>query len=849
MFPTLLFAFQGVANAAVPALPPRPTRGAPVVVEANTTARATRALKAPVIDGRDDDAVWRAASLITGFRQFEPVENGEPPMSTEAKAAFDDKFFYVFVRAYDPHPDSIRSYLSRRDVPTQSDQIVVLVDSYHDRRSGYQFMVNPAGVKVDQSMSGDGEENPSWDGVWDVATRIDDKGWTAEYRIPLSQLRYAPSDSQVFGFAVGRVIARLNIKVTWPLIRKSKTGFVSQMGEVGGLDRLGARRRVEITPYAVAKDQPVALANGGLGRSSRITGGADLKVGLTSNLTVDATINPDFGQVEADPSVLNLTSFEQFYQERRPFFLEGAGIFRYDLDCNDGRCSGLFYSRRIGRSPQLSDQYGDASTKQSTNIQAAAKLTGRLANGLSIGILDAATERVSGPLGQTVEPKANYFVGRLNQDFRGGNSVVGLMVTGVNRQLDRWSEGSLRRNAYVVGLDGRHRFGGNNYEIVGYVAQSQVAGSAAAIAETQTNSVHNFQRPGSGLSLDSTRTGLSGYSAALSVSKTGGGVLRLWTGYKRTSAGFEVNDAGFQTGADVQSWSGWMGLHSNTPSGWYDQAHLNFNSFAVWNLAGLSTGLGGNVNGEVRFKNQWRMHAGYNVFNLGHTWDDRISRGGPALPQLFARTFWAGVELDERWVAAPALFINGRMKDAAGRWSYGVDQYTTFRIASNVQAHLGGSFVRKADDAQWNGNFTDASGTHYTFAHLEQTVTSLTARLDFTATPALSVQLYASPFMTSGQYSDWREISNPHAARYGDRFAPYTAQGDPGGFNFKQFRSNAVIRWEYLPGSTLFVVWTQGRQQDGVDSGSFEFGRDTGNLFRARPENTVLVKSSYWFNW
>ncbi|MCX5766394.1 MAG: DUF5916 domain-containing protein, partial [Gemmatimonadetes bacterium] len=836
-------------NAAVPALPPRPTRGAPVVVEANTTARATRALKAPVIDGRDDDDVWRGIVPITAFRQFEPVEDGEPPMATEAKVAFDNSYFYVFVRAYDPHPDSIRSYLSRRDVATASDQILVLVDSYHDRRTGYQFMVNPAGVKVDQSMSEDGAEDPSWDGVWEAATSIDAKGWTAEFRIPLSQLRYAKSENQLFGFAVARLIARQNIKVSWPLIRHSKTGFVSQMGELSGLDHLGDSRRLEVTPYAVAKDQPVALAAGGLARSSRMTAGADLKVGLTSNLTVDATINPDFGQVEADPSVLNLTSFEQFYQERRPFFLEGAGIFRYNLDCSDNRCSGLFYSRRIGRAPQLSDQYGDASTKQNTNILAAAKLTGRLANGLSIGILDAATERVTGPLGQTVEPQTNYVVGRLNQDFRGGNSTIGVMFTGVNRQLDRWSEDVLRRSAYVIGIDGRHRFGANNYEVEGHFAQSHVEGSAAAITATQLSSVHNLQRLGAGLSLDSSRTGLSGTVAVLGVSKTGGGSLRWWTGYKRTSAGFEINDAGFQTRADVQSWNGWMGLNSLTSTSWYDKANVNFNSNLRWNLEGMGTGVGASFDGHVVFKNQWKVDAGYNAFNLGNSWDDRIARGGPAMLQLAGQSAWAGVQMDERWAVSPALYVSATAKNAAGSWRYGIDQFTMLRLASNVQAHLGGSFVRSADDAQWNGNFSDASGTHFTFAHLEQTVTSLTARLDVTATPTVSIQLYASPFMTSGQYSNWREVSNPHAAVYADQFTPFTSQGDPGGFNFKQFRSNAVIRWEYLPGSTLFVVWTQGRQQDGVDSGSFEFGRDTGNLFRARPENTVLVKSSYWFNW
>ncbi|HEY4658387.1 MAG TPA: DUF5916 domain-containing protein, partial [Gemmatimonadaceae bacterium] len=294
--------------------------------------RLAFAARAPVLDGKDADEIWRSAEPITAFRQFEPVEDGEPPMATEARVAYDDRYFYVFVRAFDPRPDSIRSYLSRRDVRTPSDQLKVMLDSYHDRRTGYEFAVNPAGVKRDYSMDNDGNEDESWDGVWDVATRIDEQGWTAEFRIPFSQLRFPPERSLTFGFGIWRDIARTNVRVSWPVYRRTKPGLSSQLGEVSGIENVAAPRRIEVTPYAVQKDLTLARANGTFGRMQQMTGGADLKYGLTSNLTVDATINPDFGQVESDPSVLNLTAFEQFYQERRPFFMEGQGIFRYDLN-------------------------------------------------------------------------------------------------------------------------------------------------------------------------------------------------------------------------------------------------------------------------------------------------------------------------------------------------------------------------------------------------------------------------------------------------------------------------------------------------------------------------------------
>ncbi len=853
MLSAFLLAFQMQATSAAATRQPgspSTTPGVADVASANR-ARATRATHAPVIDGRDDDAIWRDAQPITAFRQFDPVEDGEPPLPTEAKVAFDDKYIYVFVRAFDPRPDSIRSFLSRRDVKTASDQIKVMIDSYNDKRSGYEFAVNPAGVKRDFSMSADGNEDDSWDGVWDVATRIDEKGWTAEFRIPFGQMRFAKSASQTFGFGIWRDIARTNVRVSWPVYRRSKTGLVSQLGEVSGIDGIETPRRLEVRPYTVAKDLTSNHPDGTAGRSQQLTGGVDVKYGLTSNLTLDATVNPDFGQVEADPSVLNLTAFEQFYQERRPFFVEGAGIFNFNLNCNDGNCSGLFYSRRVGRSPQLGWLYGDAGTKQSTNIVGAAKLTGRLASGLSIGFLDAATERVSGPGNETVEPRTNYLVGRLQQDLNNGNSGVGLMVTATNRNLDIWSRDYLRSAGYTVGLDARHRMFNNKYELSGYLAGSDVEGSRAAIAATQTNAVHFYQRPDAGLGLDSNRTSLDGYTGQLSFSKVGGERVRFNTNFQRTSAGFEANDAGFLARADMQNWGNWVQLLWNTPTTWYRSVRVNFNQWNNWTTGGLPTDRGGNVNAHIQFANQWWAHGGVNLNNFGaKTYDDRGARGGPALPWLLNSSSWFEFSTDARKWLTWDFFVNGRFKDASGSWNYEIDPNVAMRMSSRLQVNVGASYFRQIADAQWNGNYTDTQNvTHYTFARLDQKLTSLTTRIDFTATPTLTLQLYAAPFITSGAFTNWRELSRtPRADNYADRFKPYTTQGDPGGFNFKQFRSNAVVRWEYRPGSTLFLVWSQGREQDGVNPGTYSFRRDAGDLFRVRPDNTFLIKSSYWFS-
>jgi len=291
-----------------------------------TRATAVRAKTPVVIDGRDDDDVWRVAPAITQFREFQPKEDGDPRFATEAKVAYADRNLYVLIRAFDPHPDRILKLLARRDARAANDQLQIMIDSYHARRNGYEFAVNPAGVKRDYAIYNDSQEDDAWDAVWDVAARVDSLGWTAEFAIPLSQLRYVPRATNTFGFAVWRDIQRNGDRVSWPLYRNSQAGITSQLGELTGFEGLPSPRRPEVAPYVVTKNVSVPTGST-FDRSQKVTGGADLKYGLTPNLTLDATVNPDFGQVEADPAVLNLSVFETFFQERRPFFVQGAGIF------------------------------------------------------------------------------------------------------------------------------------------------------------------------------------------------------------------------------------------------------------------------------------------------------------------------------------------------------------------------------------------------------------------------------------------------------------------------------------------------------------------------------------------
>jgi len=819
------------------------TGGGPGASSGAKRATAVRATSPVVIDGRDDDPVWRVAPPITQFREFQPKEDGDPRFATEAKVAYDDRNLYVFIRAFDPHPDSILKLLARRDIRAATDQLKIMIDSYHDRRNGFEFAVNPAGVKRDYAIYNDTQEDDAWDAVWDVATQVDSLGWTAEFRIPLSQLRYVPRGSNTFGFGIWRDIQRYTERESWPLYRNSQAGISSQLGELTGLEGLPSPRRPEIAPYVVTKNVSVPTATA-FDRSQKVTGGADVKYGITSNLTLDATVNPDFGQVEADPAVLNLTAFETFFQERRPFFVQGAGIFRFDVNCNQVNCNGegLFYSRRIGRAPEL--DYGEPGSPTATTIYGAAKLTGRLPGGQTVGVFDAVTERAASPLGETMEPTTNYAVVRTQQDFRNGESGVGMMFTAVNRNLDQWTQDFLRRSAYVGAVDFRHRFLQGHYQVSGSFDLSRVAGTDSAIAFTQRDPVHYYQRTGT---FDSTRTSLSGSAEELFFSKLGGGITRFETSYQRRSQGFEANDLGFLLQADQQSWSTWLGLQSLHPTPVYQQAFWNFNWWQYWTAAGTPVERAANTNLHVQLNNRWFVHGGLTAGQLGTTFCDRnCSRGGPAVRVDPYLATWAEVDGDGRPPFVPFVWYNYWRGDGGRSERFNGNVQVAYRIASQVNTSLILGATHNVNDVQPIPRVTDSTGTHYLFAHLDQKQVSLTGRVDYTISTVLTLQLYAQPFVSKGTFSNPRELADPNAAAFDDRYKPYATT--PGGFNFKAFNSTTVLRWEYRPGSTLFLVWTQGRGDFAPAMGPRSLTGDFQDLFGLHPNNTFLVKASYWIN-
>src|SRR5262249_34224051 len=650
-----------------------------------------------------------------------------------------------------------------------------------------------------------------------------------------------------------RDIERYKERVSWPAYRPSQIGFVSQLGDLTGIDGIPAPRKFDVLPYVVAKNEPRPTA-AGFERHQDFTGGADFKYGLTSNFTLDGPVTPDFGQVEQDPAVLNLTQFETFLDEKRPFFLEGTGVYQFAVNSNQVNTTGegLFYSRRIGRAPQLARFYGDASSPTSSTILGAAKLTGRSAGGLTVGARDGVTSRETGVSDLTIEPAPNYGVLRMQQDLNHHHSGVGLILTSVNRSLDDASRDLLRRSAYVGGLDARHQFGpGNNYLLTAAMTATRVDGTPAAMLSTQTDPAHQYQRPDGPLVVDSTRTQLRGDAETVHLAKFGGRVVHFETSYQRISPGYEINDLGFLNRADWQDQSTWVGLNFLRKTKYYTQLRWNFNEWQDWTSAGdLQLERALNTNLHVQFHNNWFLHAGGTAGRLGTVFSDRATRGGPALRLSPSTAPWVEVQGDERRMFYPDVFAQIVHADEGHTQRTFVSPSLQVRISARMTPSVGLSYSRNEDNTQFYANFDDSAGvTHYTFAHLDQTTIGLTFRVDYTASPTLTLQIYANPFVSKGTYSDVREAAHPRAERYDDRFVPYPIAGDAGSFNAMSFNSSTVLRWEYHPGSSMYVVWTQGRADFEGLEGTRDFSGDVDHLFQAHPENTFLIKVAHWFDW
>ena len=617
----------------------------------------------PSIDGVLTDPVWASAPVATDFVQMEPQEGDPASQRTEVRVLYGTDALYVAFRAFDTAPDSIAAQLTRRDQDSYSDGVHVVIDSYFDRRTAFHFGTNPAGVKLDLYRFDDTGEDANWDAVWDVATRIDEEGWTAEFEIPYSQLRFGNHEDQTWGINFAREIARNNETSTWAPIRQNDAAVVSKSGELQGLRGLGSPRRMELRPFSLARltRAPGEDANPFYHATDFFSSaGLDLKYGVTNDLTLDLTVNPDFGQVEADPAQVNLTAYETFYPERRPFFIEGAAIFNFGIGLGDGDLGSesLFYSRRIGRAPQGSaDPLGGYSeVPEVSTILGAWKLSGKTQNGWSVGLLHAVTAEESAQVAagdgarfeEPVEPLSNYGVARLQKDFRDGRSAIGFIGTAANRAKEVADGLELRSGGYTGGFDFRHRFGQDDrFHVNGFVLGSNVRGSPEAIVNTQMAPTRYFQRPDAEhVSFDPTRTSLSGWAGKLEFMKIGGGFWNWGSTVVAKSPGFEVNDLGYMQESDLVVHAGFVGYNRHTPTEHLRRWNVNTNAWHVWSFGGERLSTGANINGGLTLPSYWGGHMGIN--HDFQAFSNSTLRGGPLLRREASTNGWLNLYTDSR---------------------------------------------------------------------------------------------------------------------------------------------------------------------------------------------------------
>ncbi len=857
----LWLALLAAVFAAAPARAQSVEASAAPPAPASKQALAVRLTGAPPrVDGRLDEEVWRQGRPITDFIQKEPVEGAVPRERTEVVILYDDTYLYVGLRMFADDPAAIQRNVSRRDVAGgQSEHIWVSFDTYHDRRTAYSFGVTAAGGRIDWYHPRDDETDidQSYDPVWEAHAVVDSLGWTAEMRIPFSQLRFNAGDEQVWGLNIDRWIPSRNEDDFWIPVPRNVSAWSSRMGELRGIRGIRPSSRVELLPYAASNATVTSGADPNNpfnpdGRTGEIRAGGDLKMGLGPSMTLQATVNPDFGQVEGDPAVVNLSAFEVFFDERRPFFTEGSQLLR-------GSGPAYFYSRRIGASPR-GDASGDYVDRPGfSTILGAAKLTGRTRSGLSIGGLTAITARetartydtASAGFGRTeVAPVTGFGVFRAQQEFGPSQSVVGAMITAVRRDVDAGSAlaGEMPRQAVTGGADWNLRWDHGTYEVGGYLGFSHVTGDAPAIAVLQQRSARYFQRPDQTYATyDTTRTALDGWTAGLSAGKNNGRHW-LWGAFVGAeSPGLELNDIGRISTADGVIGEGSLRYRETRPGRVFRNYGVSLNSVGEWNFGGERQLGEVELDANATWKNQWSTTATFWVDVRSQ--DERLTRGGPTMGT--ARS----------WVTIWSLNSNFAAKTQwRARVYYGRDELAglTYRLSGSLSVRpgprwslsLAPNYLRAIDPRQYVMTVPDplataTFGNRYVFAFLDESNWSMPIRFNYAFTPDLTLELYGEPFLASGRFTDHGQLAAPG----GTDLVAY-AGGTPIpdlDFNLASFRSNAVLRWEWRPGSTLFLVFQQRRARETSLGRLVRIG-DLFNGLTADGDTFLAIKVNYWLS-
>jgi len=852
--------------------------------------QAVRAEQPISIDGVLNEAVWQLSGY-SDFTQSDPHDGEQPTEKTKVWVAYDDTALYVAACLYDSEPELIKGRLGRRDDMVDSDWFIFAVDPYYDRRTGFQFAVNPANSIVDWTLFNDMWDDTTWDGVWEWKARTNEDGWCVEIRIPYNQLRFPKKEEYTWGVNFRRFIQRNNERDSFAWVSKEDSGYVSKFARLEGINGIKPGRHIEVLPYAVGNAQYSPEQDGNpFAKGQKYLGNAgfDMKVGLKSNVTLDLTFNPDFGQVEVDPAVINLSAYETYYEEKRPFFIEGANIFNAfgqggsQFQLNIGWAQpNFFYSRRIGRAPQgYVTQPGYVNFPDRSTILGAFKLTGKVGQGWNFGFVNALTTRefaeidMSGDRFQEeVAPFSYYGVLRGQREFNEGKQGIGFVATSVVRDLNNESlTGLLNKNAFSLALDGWTFLDKDKtWVISGWTGGTQVAGSQEAISRLQNSSLHYFQRPDADhVELDSNATSMTGWGSRFTLSKEKGRFL-FHSGLGFLSPGFDPNDLGFQGGAsDLIDGHVILAYRWTQPGKIFRDVILFGGVFRSYDFGWNRIWDGALISAEGSFLNYWGFNTllAYNPDTISND----LTRGGPLvlIPSGYQIDLSMNTDGRKRIILAVSSGLYKRPTEGY-RWNGNVS--IRWKPSSNVSFSIGPGYSVRESSIQWvtrreDPLMTETFGVRYVFGDFLQKTISSVVTLNWTFTPKLTLQLYLQPFLAVGEYDRFKELARPESYEYntygqGDSTVNYSSgvySVDPDGagpapsfdfsnpdFNFKSLRGTVVLRWEYLPGSLIYFVWTQSRA-DYANPGEFQFGRDMSDLFTAPGDNIFLIKVSYRWN-
>lgn len=843
------------------------------------------------LDGILDDPAWNQVEWGDDFTIFFPNNGEKPTRGTKFKILYDNENIYVGYRCFDENPKEIVKRMSRRD-GFPGDWVEINIDSYYDKSTGFSFTTSVSGVIGDEFITGNGNNwDTNWNPIWYAKTNIDEEGWTAEIKIPLSQLRYGDKEDHVWGFNIMRRDFRADERSTFQFMPQNAPGWVSNFAELHGISGIKPQRQVEIQPYVVTgahtyegdSENPFADGNDFIKNI-----GLDGKIGVTSDLTLDFTINPDFGQVEADPSALTLDGFQIFFDERRPFFIENANLFSFQVT---GAQTGgpfnndnLFYSRRIGQSPR-----GDVSVPDNaytdypdfTSILGAAKFSGKTKDGWSIGLLESITAEESmkisvdgNPTTAIVEPLSNYFVGRLSKDFKQGETTLGGTLTSVNRKLDGTGlEDQFHQSAFTGGVNVFHSWNNREWQLTGNFVFSEVAGSANKIESTQTSFEHYYQRPDADhLGVDPTRTSLFGHGGTVALGNYGGSDnISFHSGVTWRSPGLELNDIGFLTTADEINHFTWVGYRFPRPFSIFRRLSMNYNHFFRWDYGGNHTYSAFAPNLHASFTNYWNFSTGAQIELKDIS--TRALFGGPSLTQTRGMFNWIFFGSDSRknfQVSGNLGMFNawgsdaGAVKVRNGRFNIFAQVTDAFSLRISPSIFYQNRILQNVDYYEFNNN------SRYLVGRVKQNTFSMSIRSTFNIKPNLTLEYWGQPFISKGNYSEFKFITDPSAPLIQDRYhqfddnqisqseneSTYYIDEDKNGeyeyvfdnpdFNFMQWRSNMVLRWEYIPGSEFYLVWSQSTTTSG-DTQAGLINSLTDNLFSESFDNTFLMKITYRF--